>query len=372
MAIVTQYQYTISTDTLNGKVSTLSLVKAISSNQNIPINLSAKKAYISASDELTIEFLDALPGTIKVDELDTLVAAHDGVNPSKYLDKVILDSKTNKDGVPAFQQAKSYHDSSKSFTTPDYSNRQTWWYDTTAVIGEVLTGDANFLVYTSQRVPQAGWNPDWIIWTKIPNNARQEKPELRAKVYVDGTQVTTGFSIDHAMGTVTFNAPLVSSNVVTVDYHYANSADFVLTPTAGKKLLVDYVETQFSAGCGKIPEGCYIQFQAIYNGPAVPALGIPANYDIVLKNYEYHTGADFMNESTQAFVCEPFMELTQKQNILPWNYLTGYTLKPSGDVTTDIFKNEFNKLKCTMEGNGIIPNCEIATGTFYCMVEDIV
>jgi len=370
MAILTTYTYTISTDTLNAKIASSKLANEIEASQDIVISLSSKRVYISAADTVSIEFLDVLPNTDKTDFLDPILAAHDGIKIVES-EVVKLDAKHNNDGIVEFQPSKSYSNSSKSFTTPDYSSRQTWWYDTTAVTDEILTADGTFTNYTTTRTPSNGWDHDWIYWKKIPNNARQSRPELKPVIKVNDVVVTTGFSINNKTGVVTFSTALTVSDVVKASYHYANSSEFILTPTAGKKLLVDYVETQFSAGCGEIPAGCRMVFQAIYNGPAVPAMGIPANYDVPLKTYEYYTGSDFMNESTRAYVSEPFMELTKKQNILPWDYLTGHTLKPVGDPTTNILNNEFNKLKCIMVGDGIIPNCEIATGTFYCMVEDL-
>lgn len=306
-----------------------------------------------------------------VDPAHTITSGSDTVIDALEEASVTLNETKNSDGIVEFQPAKSYSDSSKSFTTPDFSKRESWWYDTEQITGEVLTADGTFTIYTTTRAEyQTGWGAAWINWKKIPNNARQTRPELKVKVYVDDVLQTSGYTVNHATGVVTFSTALTAPEVVKVDYNYGKSSTFELVPEAGKKLLVDYVETQFSAGCGVIPEGCYIIFQAIYNGPAIPAMGIPANYDVPVKTYEYHTGADFMNESTKSYVADAFMELSSKTITLPWDYLTGHTLKAPGDVTTDLVKGEFNKLKCQMIGEQLIANCDIATGTFYCVVED--
>jgi len=279
----------------------------------------------------------------------------------------------NKDLRREVSIKKSYIEESKSFTTPDFSDRQTWWFDTTSVVGEILDGDAANQVYTSTRTPTAGWAHDWINWTKIPNNARQEKKaELEIKVYVNDVEQTSGFTIDHAAGQVTFDSALQSGDVVKADYAYANSSKFELVANAGKILHVNFVEIQISVGAGALPNGKAVTFASVYNGPAIPALGIPANFDVVVKEFKYYGARDFLNEATRGSVVEPMMELTQKVNVLPWDYLTGHTLKPVGDASTDLLgKREFNKLICYVEDDVLVPNCEIATGTFYCEIEDL-
>jgi hypothetical protein len=230
-------------------------------------------------------------------------------------------------------------------------------------------------VYTSTRTPTSGWDHDWLKWDLITNHIRQVETDLAPVVKKNDEVITSGFTIDHTNGTVTFDSANAPSDVIKVTYYYGNSSQMDLTATAGKLLFVDYVETQFSAGC-VMPANSKFVFQSVYNGPAVPAYGIPANYDVVLKSFEYYNAKDFLNESTQAYVVEPFMELTAKVNILPWNYLTGHTIKSPGDVTTDITKNEFNKLRFRLvDINGgpdpILTSAEIATGTVYCRIYDV-
>lgn len=369
----TKYTYSIATDTVNAKVVPVELIDEINA-EGSGVSITVDFISTQGADVLEIHMADIMPDDIAGESasLKAVVNLHTGTKTAETIQTVKIDTKMNGDGVIEFQPAKSYSDSSKSFTTPDFSTRQSWWFDTVQVTDELLTADVTFKIYTTTRAEYAtGWGAAWINWKKIPNNARQTKPQLKVVVKLNDVAVTTGFTVEHATGVVTFEAANIEADTVKVSYCYAKSSCFELTPTAGKKLLVDYVETQFSVACDPIPEGCYIIFQAIYNGPAIPSMGIPANYDIPVKTYEYHSGADFMNESTRAFVCDPFMELQKKQNILPWDYLTGHTLKPAGDPTTNLAKGEFNKLKCQMVGEKLIGNCEIATGTFYCVVEDL-
>lgn len=312
--------------------------------------------------------------------LDAITSSHD---PTPVIEEtpqlVSLSEHKNSDGVLQIQPRKSFCDSSKSFTSPDFSNRQTWWFDTTAVVDEVMIDAGDHVNYTSTRTPTTGWDHDWIEWKKIPNNARQI-PGNTFKIVVKKNDVilTSGFHLDNKLGKVIFAVPNASTDVIKVSYHYANSSNFELESLPGKILQVDYIEVQFSEGC-IMPEGAHMVFEAVYNGPALPAdslypgfPGYPANTDLTVKTYEYHNAADFMNEATGAEVCLPFMELTKSMVVLPWNYLTGHTLKPAGDPTTNIAAGEFNKLRMRLVSPGnpdpIISNCEIATGTMYCIV----
>lgn len=377
----TKYTYSIATDTVNGVLIANQLTTEIQA-QGSGVNTTVD-SIASLGDVLDIYMADILPDDIAGTSasLAAVVALHDGIQidiPAR----ITLAETKNADGLVKFQPGKSYRDTSKSFTSPDYCNRQSWWFDTTSVVDEVLTNAGDDLNYTSTRTPTSGWDHDWINWKKIPNNARQI-PGNTFKVVVkkNDVVVTSGFIIDYTLGKVTFNSANSGSDVIKVSYRYANSSLFELSPTTGKILRVDYIEVQFSKGC-VLPVDCYVIFEAVYNGPALPANslyagfpGYPANTDLTLKTYEYHSGADFMNEATIAHICHEFMEFTKPINILPWNYLTGHTLKPPGDATTNIANNEFNKLRMRLVKDGapdpIVTSCEIATGTVYAMTENL-
>jgi hypothetical protein len=324
-------------------------------------------AYVSDSIKT---FPDIASGDLIVNDgendIDDPIAGWDYLVKAKV--SVQLDEVHTGDGIPQFAIRKSYRDKSRSFTTPDYSNPCTWYFDKETITGEILN-TSDDTTYSSGR-DVTDWNHYWIDWKRIPNNARTDFPDLKLKVYKNDVLITSGFTVDCANGTVVFDTANQGTDVIKVDYCYGNSAKFELTPLAGKKLLVDYVEVQFSQGCsfnGDIP----LFFRAIYNGPAIAPLGIPANYDVAVNNYEYYEADDFLNESTGTMVGEPFGRLAKKYLVLPWNYLTGHTLKPAGDVTTNLMDSEFNKLVVEQASNNIVGDCEIATCTFYCKIENL-
>jgi hypothetical protein len=334
-------------------------------------------AGISALEgEVTIYFKADLSAE-EVAILDALIAAHvpSPLEQEEFIQKVSLETSKTSEGVPTFSPFKSYKDSSRSFSTPDYSSPTTWCHDVTFVTGETLI-TADNLVYQSQRVIPEGWNHYWIKWERIPNWVRSDFPNRKLKVYVNGALATEGFTVDHNAGIVSF-LEQDAERVVTVDYCYGNSADFVLTPIPGKILLVDFVEIQFSVGC-KFPEGSPLVFEAVYNGPALPPgslsplfPGWPSNTDLPISRFEYHDADDYLNESTGVEYGKAFGRLTKDFMVLPWDYLTGHTLKPVGDPTTNLAEREFNKLKVYSVSNKIVQECEIATATFYCKTKDL-
>jgi hypothetical protein len=301
-----------------------------------------------------------------------ILEVSDAIN---YLKNVEVGTFDNE-GHALVSTRKSYATPSKSFSTPDYSNRDTWFSDYTRVVDEVMS-TSDDTTYTSIRTPTTGWNHHWMDWSKIPNHARQDNgSNLKTILKKNDVVITSGFSIDCTNGQVVFESANSPSDVIKATYSYGNSSKFDLVANSGKKLNLDYVEVQFSEG-SVMPEGEYLLFQSIYNGPAIPANalgaghpGLPANTDIVLRTFEYHGYHDFLNESTLAISCKKFMGLTKEVVILPWNYLTGHTIKPVGEVA-DLSLGEFHKLRCCMAKDGVIQDCEIATGTFYCIIESL-
>ena len=300
---------------------------------------------------------------ITVDSLEDETDRTDFVDNWLNKDKCNLQlKKINSDGIDQVNHIKSFRGKSTTFVTPNYADRTSWYGDTDYIQDENLTTQDNINYSSSGLI---------LDWKSIPNNARLTQGNtFKPIVKKNGSVITSGFSISHSLSKVTFLEANAPTDIITLTYHKPLSSRLDVTPTAGKVLKIDYLEVQFSEGC-TLPEDGYLVFQPIYNGPAIPALGIPANIDIVLKSYEYHTSKEFLNESTKAHVCPPFMELTKNTVILPWDYLTGHVLKPKGDLTTDLSKNEFNTLRIELMSSGTMNNADIATGTVYCLVEDL-
>lgn len=322
----------------------------------------------SNGSALTINFRASL-STSEETTLDGIVAAHVNtplpvVNPVQQVTLL----KNTLEGNPIFTLEKAFLGKSASWTTPDFSDRTTWYFDTSAIIDEVMTTSDN-LVYDQAR----DWAGDttyrnWINWQRVTERASYTNQKVIVKK--NDIVITTGFTIDYHLGKVTFTSANQAEDIIKVSYHYPLSSKYALTAEANTVLKLDYVEVQISKGA-VFPEGSYIYFRPIYNGPAVPTYGIPANTDIVLKDYRYYDADDYINSSNKGMVVPPFGRLTKEVIILPWEYLTGKTLKAVGDITTNLANGEFNKLAIELvDANGaIVTDCEIATATFYYRVD---
>jgi hypothetical protein len=71
------------------------------------------------------------------------------------------------------------------------------------VVGETLSADAEFLVYTAGH-----------------KNIINDGTNYPVTVYVNGTEQTTGFTINYLLGKVTFDVALTVNDVITMDYSY--------------------------------------------------------------------------------------------------------------------------------------------------------
>ncbi len=293
--------------------------------------------------------------------LDAIITAH-VISAIESTPTMIATKKNTLEGNPIFTAEKSFLGKSASMTTPDFTTRTTWYYDAEAVADEIMTTSDN-LLYDQSR-DYSSLHREWINWTRVTERASYTNQKLVVKK--NDIIITSGFTVNYELGQITFAEENDPGDVIKVSYYYPRSSRFDLVIDSPGVLLVDYIEVQFSEGC-TFPEGSYMSFQPIYNGPAIPAFGIPANTDVVLKDYRYYDADDYLNSSTGGMSIPKFGRLTKPIIILPWNYLTGKTIKPVGDATTNIVKGEFNKLRIELisPSGEIITNGEIATATFY-------
>lgn len=266
-----------------------------------------------------------------------------------------LDNFT-KDKIPFVTVSKSYKERSKSFVTPDFSNRETWFYDTLSHTGETASDQGDHINYdfasgkTCLNLDKSTDRDNYL--SKYP------------QIYVSGT-LTNDYTISYNSSnksTITFGSALQASDIVTVDWHEPQSSLFEITAEPGTKILLDYVETQFSSG-SVINDT--LSFELVLNHGGV------GNNDYVAGYSHYKTAADYMNKANHGTVLEPFGELTQKINIFPWDYLTGFVIKPIGDDSVIPTENEFNKIKIYLANDLAYTNCEIATATFYTIIRPL-
>lgn len=265
----------------------------------------------------------------------------------------------SKDGTAIFTERKSFKDSSRSFVTPDYSDKSTWYFDAARITDETAsTSDQITYVFGSDRIV--------INLDRISD--RNDWQTRKVEVKKNSVVITSGFSIAYndaspQQSRLVFTSANAPEDVILVSYSYAQSSKFELSPAAGKIIKFAYVETQFSVGTVLSDR---LRFELVLNNTST------GNTDYVAGFYEYYNAKDYMNKGNHGFVVAPFGELTKDIIVLPWDYQSGYTLKPVGDDTTNPSNGEFNKIKIYLKNDIPYTNTEIATGTFYCFYENII
>jgi len=270
---------------------------------------------------------------------------------SKNLKKL---EKWAKDGKPRTVITKSFSDSSKSFVTPDFSDKSTWFYSAIEVDDEIAIDSGDQIIYTFASGKTV------IDLDKITN--RDDWKSKGIIVKKNDIEITTGFSVNCSSKQIIFDSANQGSDIIKVSYSYENGSTYILTADSGKVLNMNTVEAQFSAG---VTFNDILRYELILNNPST------SDTDVIAKIMDYKSPQDFLNISNGGRVLEPFGGFTSKINIFFWDYLTGFILKPVGDATTNPYKNEFNKLRISLIQDEPYTNCEIATATMYCKIEDL-
>lgn len=271
-----------------------------------------------------------------------------------------IETKTTE-GLNKLATVKSYEDTSTSFVSCNFAaeRRDSWFYNATEVVDEVATTSDD----TTYSFGSAAGSKEVINERYVTDRKRFLGKFVSVKK--NDVAITSGFTVNHAAKTIVFDSANSGSDVVRVSYSYESGSLFELVADSGKVLRLDYVETQFSQGCAFNDT---LRFELILNNAAT------GNQDYMVGYEEYQTAADFLSKGNHGSVLGAFGELEIDVNVFPWDYLSGYTIYPVGTVC-DPYKNQFNKIKMYLVndlgyGSETKP-CEIATGTFYCFVEDL-
>jgi len=239
------------------------------------------------------------------------------------------------------------------FVTHNWCDPTTWYTQSARVEGETLTDSGDGLTFNSSH-------DNWIDMT----HGKIYREDLLAASYlpvikVDGTTKTQrapwaeaggDFTIDYATGAVTFFVSQ-SGKVVTADYSRENGSLFIVGPTAGKRLWVEYSEVQFSQD---ISINGTIHFQPwAYNPDDLPNK-MPAGYPTTYKTMD-----NFIEEANGAYPVIPAMGgargFTQDRLTFPFKYQTIKELRSSFGVEIRVWIAEQVKF-----------GGQYATATFYC------
>ena len=191
---------------------------------------------------------------------------------------------------------------SLSCVTANLGDRTTWYQKSIQVTNETLTTSDNLtfsslnpwwininhptLTYSYHQVFKRdgtfGYHTDWAIVVKV-----------------NGTTVTTGFTVDYEAGTVTFNSDQ-TGNVITATYWtnngVANCSEWLLTPPAGKRYVIQMVELQYSMNLPAVFDT--IRFEIWAGGSLSRYQGSAASTTVIASGAEVGNVALSANSTT--------------------------------------------------------------------------
>jgi len=259
----------------------------------------------------------------------------------------------------------------------DWSDKTTWREAAVRVVDEVATDSGDHLTYglahtflvdnfhgkmTGEDYLKDADGNSLRVAVKVNDVAKTEQDPH----YASGGD----YIVDYDAGTVTFLSALDPADVVKVTYHYATTSVFTVAPAAGKTLVVDFVEVQFSADIELTdsvvfqPYGYVIAFApqlAQSNGGPYPDLTkIPLGDPLI-----YKTMTDYQNDAVRAYPKYPALGgggwrgAPQEILVMDWDYLRAKPLVSSAGMELRIF------LQHDVPFGGWY-----ATATFYCGVEN--
>jgi hypothetical protein len=226
-----------------------------------------------------------------------------------------------------------------TFITPNWCDKTTWYCGSVEIEDEIATDSGDHTTYSV-----AHQNMIDAYHGKITFEGQlrdDDGSNYRVTVKVNGVKKTEqdphlvsggDFIVNYVAGTVTFLTALQPGDVVTVTYHYAQKATFVVKPAAGKRLYIGSVEVQFSEDI--VMNDTFV-FQAyglvdVFAPQLMP--GVPSGTKIPLGDpLVYKTMVDLLNDSNDSHPAYPALggsnwrALKKPAYIFTWEYAVGLT-----------------------------------------------
>lgn len=241
-------------------------------------------------------------------------------------------------------------DSRLIVTTHNLCDRTTWYQDSVRVADETMT-----------RVDDRVFSSLHEGWIDLSHGKVSDENEVAAShlpiVMVDGVVMVEDapfgdggdgdFSIDYALGRVSFHSDVPPGSVVTASYSHSRSSVFTVAPTDGRMLRMVETECQLSTDL--------IMMDDLWYGIYVTLPGIGER---VVKEKRYKRIVDFLNDATGSYPVIPAMggakRGTVESVVFPWSLKS----------RTDLFHRAGMSLKVRM-ANDIPCGGSFATVSFY-------
>ena len=289
----------------------------------------------------------------------------------------LLLSPTTADGRQRFAVEKT-DQSKKTLYSHDWTKPTTWYTTSVRVVDEVATDSGDHLTYVlvHQIIIDSyhGFitNEDFIKDDAGNSYRVSVKVNDVAKVEQDPHYGSGGaYTVDYTLGKITFLAALQANDVVKVTYHYMVDSTFVVKPDAGKSLLIDFAEVQFSDDI-VLTDSAVFQpygYVDVFAPQYLKANGGPLDPGTLIKLGNpsiYKTMNDYQNDAVKAYPVYPAMGgngwrgMNRPVIVLDWDYVSSTLLRSDYGIEIHI------KLHHDTPFGGTY-----GTATFYCLANGL-
>lgn len=216
-------------------------------------------------------------------------------------------------------------DSSAVLITHDWCNKETWYQRSIRVEGENLT-NASGKLYNSSKA----------FWIDLAHGKVYEEDKISATylpvVKDSGTVINEGehFDVDYKLGNITLKDTYTATGVISADFSYATSSDFMIEPKPGKILALEHSELNFLKD---VVIDKHIIFEIWVGNPGFN-VGLPESETNPMRvRYGYTTyknEKDLISAGNQGQGSIPkFGNMTDDVLVFPFHYLTVKPFKSS-------------------------------------------
>lgn len=323
------------------------------------------KASISTAEKTTLDGDISSPA-------GGLIAAHDNSpNPPEETYTKLSHKLTSDDRIRvAVEKSNS---SSKDFYTHNWADKTTWFTKAVCESGAATNAGDN----TTYNLPHL-----YIIDTYHGKITQEDTlvnasgDSYRVSVWVNGSgkveqdpHYGTGgdYLINYPSGQITFLSALQPSDSVTAAYHYQDNGEFTIKPDAGKKLIIELAEVQFSSDVD-INDTIVFKTMGYVDvfAPHLTPVPYPSLTLIPIRTFRYKTMKDYQNAAIKSYPGYPsgmggssWRGQTYGVHILDWDYQRGLTVSSAAGMEIRIYTEHGEEF-----------GGSYGTATFYCAEED--
>lgn len=245
--------------------------------------------------------------------LEGLFTTHNPIETSNAL-SVILGHQVTSDNRIRVAIEKSNATSVDIFTH-NWCDKTTWYQGSQRIVDEIADDSGNHTNYQLDHTfvidSYHGKITEEDALLDVNGNSYRAIVKVNdvVKTEQDPHYGTGGdYTINYATGVITFLNALAANDVVKATYHYAQSSAFYIKPAAGKTLVIDISEVQFSKDV-VITDTVIFQtygFVEVF-APQLVDNPYPAGTRIPIKAFKYKSMNDYLNAAYKSYPAYPAM-----------------------------------------------------------------